>query len=175
MGKEPPLWCSSMCSASKAHLSISTCFFCFRFASRCDRSKSERLPILVLGGAWIGFFERKILLVFVCVWGGRLVILFIVYCSARRGGGGMKGGREEKHKRHVTNWQMKFRRKWDRERDRERERVRESNIFSRLEVISIFKVKGYLHFTVDRLSFQIKGFLYLQYILQCICILHVRD
>ena len=34
MGKDPPLWCSSMCSASKAHLSSSTCFFCFRLARR---------------------------------------------------------------------------------------------------------------------------------------------
>ena len=46
MGKDPPLWGSSMCSGSKAHLSSSTCFFCFRFASRCkitfDLQKKER-------------------------------------------------------------------------------------------------------------------------------------
>ena len=34
IGKDPPLCGSSMCSGSNAHLSSSTCFFCFRLASR---------------------------------------------------------------------------------------------------------------------------------------------
>ena len=37
MGKDPPLCESSaMCSGSKAHLSSSTCFFCFLLASLCN-------------------------------------------------------------------------------------------------------------------------------------------
>ena len=42
MGKDPPLWGSSMCSGSKAHLSNSTCFFCFRFASRCKITSHQQ-------------------------------------------------------------------------------------------------------------------------------------
>ena len=44
MGKDPPLWCSSaICSGSNAHLSSSTCFFCFRLASLWKENNKNAL------------------------------------------------------------------------------------------------------------------------------------
>ena len=42
IGNDPPLCGSSMCSGSKAHLSSSTCFFCLRFARRCNRQNYSK-------------------------------------------------------------------------------------------------------------------------------------
>ena len=69
MGKDPPLCGSSMCSGSKAHLSNSTCFFCFRFASRCKITfdlQKKRTNWDLWEDQFMGIWD-------LCIWTGSVV------------------------------------------------------------------------------------------------------